>query len=451
VAAHVLDPIARLQATMWSFEVACQLLDVPAMHRHMRALEKLGEESPRALLFAASRRLMLDLLRGRVDTTPRLVAIVDAAGKESGLADYWMVVESMKGYASLQSGDAAACAVVAAECEGFGDVEGSVTVSAEAAYLWTGAGRPDRAVAILDDLHGEVLERLPRDVNWLLTVQLVLFVALATDQDDLVESAARLLAPYEGRAVFNTGALMFHGVTDDSLARASARGGDHAAAVRLRDQALAIYTRLGARWWRDRLAAAVPDAPASLAGEEVRLHPTPGGWLIGTTHRAVPLRPLRGFVYLRVLLSQPGTPVAALDLATGGTRGPAQRDLGEQIDRQALAAYRKRLDDIDHELEEADAWGDSGRLDLLRDERESLLAEVGSATGLHGRIRTMGSDAERARVAVTKAITTAIDRIAETDAAVGAHLRARVHTGTRCVYEQLSADGVRWVLTAPES
>src|SRR5262249_10847661 len=31
VAAHVLDPAARLQATMWNLEVACQALDVPAM------------------------------------------------------------------------------------------------------------------------------------------------------------------------------------------------------------------------------------------------------------------------------------------------------------------------------------------------------------------------------------------------------------------------------------
>ena len=68
MAAHVLDPDARLQAHLWALQVACEALDLPTVHRQMRALERLGEESPRALFFAASRRLMLDLLRGRTDS-----------------------------------------------------------------------------------------------------------------------------------------------------------------------------------------------------------------------------------------------------------------------------------------------------------------------------------------------------------------------------------------------
>ena len=45
----------------------------------MRALDRLGEESPRAMFFAASRRLMLDLLRGRTDTAPQLIAVATEA------------------------------------------------------------------------------------------------------------------------------------------------------------------------------------------------------------------------------------------------------------------------------------------------------------------------------------------------------------------------------------
>src|SRR6185312_3808799 len=56
VAAHVLDPAARLQAHLWALQVACEALDIQAIHREMRALELLGEESARALFFAASRR-----------------------------------------------------------------------------------------------------------------------------------------------------------------------------------------------------------------------------------------------------------------------------------------------------------------------------------------------------------------------------------------------------------
>ena len=93
-AAHVLDPDARLQAHLWGLQVACESLDIQAIHRHMRALERLGVESPRAQFVAASRRLMLDLLRGRTDTTARLVELAVAASEQAGLADAWMVMIS---------------------------------------------------------------------------------------------------------------------------------------------------------------------------------------------------------------------------------------------------------------------------------------------------------------------------------------------------------------------
>src|SRR4051812_16912039 len=92
VAAHVLDPHTRLQAHLWGLQAACESLNLQAVHRHMRALERLGEESPRAQFFAASRRLMLDLLRGRTDTAPRLIELGVTASERAGLADAWMAV-----------------------------------------------------------------------------------------------------------------------------------------------------------------------------------------------------------------------------------------------------------------------------------------------------------------------------------------------------------------------
>ena len=79
IAAHVLDANARLQAHMWGLQVACEVLDLQSIHSNMRALEHLGDESPRALFFAASRRLMLDLLRGRTDTAPQLISVATEA------------------------------------------------------------------------------------------------------------------------------------------------------------------------------------------------------------------------------------------------------------------------------------------------------------------------------------------------------------------------------------
>ena len=105
VTAHLTDVDARTQAHLWLLTVALELLDLPAMNRQMRALEVLGEDSPKALFFAASRRLTLDLLRGRVDTATELVAVASRAMERAGLADGWLVVSSMRGYAAVHTGD----------------------------------------------------------------------------------------------------------------------------------------------------------------------------------------------------------------------------------------------------------------------------------------------------------------------------------------------------------
>jgi len=448
-AAHVLDPAARLQAHLWALQVACEALDIQAIHREMRALELLGEESARALFFAASRRLMLDLLRGRTDTTDRLRSIATAAAERASLADAWMVLKSMAAYSAAQSGDIAVCAAGAAECEEFGLAEGSAVLCAEAAYLWSRTPQLDRARALVRTFHGPALNDLPRDVNWLLTLQCVLEAALAVGDRDVAADCARLLAPYENRAVFNAGAVMFHGVTDDTLARAAALLGDPATAARLRGRALATYERLGASWWRDRLASWRPPAADDTFGSprRVHLHPVPGGlWLVGPAEAAASLPARRGFCYLRELLRRPRQPVAALDLVAAGTGTVAQPGLDGLLDRQALSAYRERLRDLDAELAEAEEWADIGRVNALSAERDALLAELASAAGLGGRARTVGGSGERARVAVKKAISSSIDRIATVDEPLAQHLRARVRTGLSCAYEPDPADNRHWIL-----
>jgi hypothetical protein len=449
IAAHVPGPGARLQAHLWGLQVACETLDVQAMHRQMRALELLGEESARGLFFAASRRLMLDLLCGRTGSTAQLTSIAAAAAERASLADAWMVLKSMDAYSAAFSGDTAACAAGAAECEAFALAEGVPALFAEAAFLWVCAGQLDRARALVRTFHGPVLDDLPRDVNWLLILQCVLEAALAVGDREAVAKTAGLLTLYEGRAVFNAGAVMFHGVTDDTLARAAALLGDPGRAARLRAQALATYERLGARWWRDRLAAWRPPVAgaASRGPGRVHMHPVPGGlWLIGPEGAAVPLPALRGFGYLRELLRRPGQPVAALDLAGAGAGAAVQSGLGDLLDTRALKAYRQRLRDLDQELTEAEDWSDIGRLDSLRAERGALLDELARATGLGGRTRTAGSSQERARVAVKKAISTATARIATIDGPLGRHLQTRIHTGLNCSYEPDPADDLDWDL-----
>jgi hypothetical protein len=448
VAAHVLDPDSRLQAHLWGLQVSCEALDLPAIHRQLRALERLGEESPRALFFAASRRLMLDLLRDQTDTTTRLVQIATTAAEQAGLADAWLVLKAMTTYAAVQIGDRATCAAGAETAEAFGLAEGVTVVCAEAAYLWARTGDLPRTRALVQTFHGLVLDELPRDVNWLLILQCVLEAALTVSDRELVEKAAGLLAPYEGRAVFNAGAVMFHGVTDDPLARSAALLDDSATADRLRASALATYERIGAGWWRRQLASWQPiPQPVADGNDQVSFHPVGGGlWQIGNS-TGTPVRELRGFGYLHELLRRPHQPVAAIDLVAAGTGVVVASGLGEVLDHQALQAYRQRLTEIDEELTEAEDWSDLDRLTAVRAERAALLDELARATGIGGRTRTTGSSQERARIAVKKAITAAVDRIAGTDQSLAHHLRTTIHTGLSCTYTPDPSDRIHWLLT----
>jgi hypothetical protein len=451
VAAHVLDPESRLRAHLWSLQVALETLNVQGIHRQLRALEVLGQESPRARFFAESRQWMHDVLRGRTDRAAAQIAAADAAAQEAGLADAWMVLGIMRAYTALHTGDLDTAASVTEQAEQFARTEGVTEVAAEAAALWSFIGRPDRAARVVAELGGDVLTGLPRDVNLLLTLQCVLEAALVSEDEEVVATASSLLAPYEGRAVINAGAVQFHGVTDDTLSRAAAVLGDTERSHRLRERALATYQRIGAPWWHDRLRGWQPPARPAAPHEPpggVRFQRTVDGvWLVGAG-AGHPMRPLRGLDYLHRLVSSRGTPIPALELVSDGTGTVLQPDAGPAIDRQAAAAYRSRLADIDAELAEAEEWADQGRADKLAGERQALLDELSSAAGLGGRTRSTGSSRERARVAATKAIGTAIDRIAAVDAGLGQHLRSAVRTGTDCSYEPRAGDDVHWLLGA---
>ncbi|WP_457109312.1 hypothetical protein [Marmoricola sp. URHA0025 HA25] len=449
VTAHLTDVDARTQAHLWTLTVAMELLDLLAMNRQMRALEVLGEESPRAMFFAASRRLTLDLLRGRTDTAAELIALAGRASETAGLADGWLVLSSMRAYAAVHSGDRATAAELAQLAEDFAIAEGLRELYAEAAWMWLGAGEIERAVALASTFEAGVLAALPRDFSYLPTLQLVLDVALHAGDTDLVARVAPLLAPYAGRPVVASGAVMFHGITDDTLSRAADVLGDHEAAARLRAAALATYTRIGATWWRRRLehwSPALPDDPKDgrVHGSRMTLRPgPPGTWLVGHAGATTPVPARKGMAHLHLLLSQPGSGIDALTLAGGSV---AENDLGPRADATAMTAYRRRLRQLDEALDAADATGDATRAETVVAERAALLAEVSAATGLGGRARRVGGSSERARVTVRKAITTAIDTIRAADPVVGRHLATHIRTGFTCSYEPDLDQAPTWEL-----
>ena len=92
------------------------------------------------------------------------------------------------------------------------------------------------------------------------------------------------------------------------------------------------------------------------------------------------------------------------------------------LDARAKDAYRRRLAEIDDDIEQARAIGDGERAAQADAERDFLVRELSRAVGLGGRDRRAASASERARAGVTRAIRQAITRIAEHHPQLGEHL-----------------------------
>lgn len=113
---------------------------------------------------------------------------------------------------------------------------------------------------------------------------------------------------------------------------------------------------------------------------------------------------------------------------------PSSGETGPILDPQAKDAYRGRLEELQEELTEAEGSADQERAARAREEMEFLASELAGAVGLGGRDRRAPSDAERARVNVTKAIKSALGRVDEHSPALGHHLASTIRTGTFCSY-----------------
>lgn len=179
-------------------------------------------------------------------------------------------------------------------------------------------------------------------------------------------------------------------------------------------------------------------------------------WSIAFYGDAFRLRDSKGLRHLSVLLAAPGQEFHSLELvmtARADARpegyGPAELssgtgDAGAILDERAKTEYRYRLRDLESELAEAENWNDSERASRLREEIDFLVRELGAAVGLGGRDRRAASNAERARVNVTRAIKAALERIAEHSPTLGRHLSVTIRTGTFCAYQPDPRVPVTW-------
>lgn len=174
-------------------------------------------------------------------------------------------------------------------------------------------------------------------------------------------------------------------------------------------------------------------------------------WTVAFEGTAFRLKDTKGLHYIAALLRGPERELHALDLVVShgtvdGQALPVGGDAGAVLDAEAKAQYKARLDELDDELREAERWNDAERTARARDEREMLAHELAGALGLGGRDRRAASDAERARINVTRAIRSVIDRIAENSPPLAQHFEATLRTGTFCSYTPDPRVTLRWDL-----
>lgn len=180
-------------------------------------------------------------------------------------------------------------------------------------------------------------------------------------------------------------------------------------------------------------------------------------WLVGYGNDFFRLKDSKGLQLLGELVRAPGREFHVLELMTGRAAPTTGRpdatevhvagaDLGPALDAEAKAAYRRRYEELQAELDEAEEWGDSARATKAREEMDVLATELSRAVGLGGRDRKVGSDAERARVNVTRTIRAALDRIKQHSSELGEHLAHAVQTGTFCAYRPDPATKISWDL-----
>jgi tetratricopeptide (TPR) repeat protein len=176
-------------------------------------------------------------------------------------------------------------------------------------------------------------------------------------------------------------------------------------------------------------------------------------WTVAYAGSVLHLKDSKGLQYVARLLRHPGQEILAIDLAQSAAGSELSEGTPEQIssptpalDTQAKVAYKRRLEALRDELNEADTNHDIGRAERARSEMDMLAEQLRDALGLGGRDRPVGGDLERARSAVGKRIRAEIKRIRRADSALGCHLAATISTGYFCAYAPEHDAAVKWEL-----
>jgi hypothetical protein len=316
-----------------------------------------------------------------------------------------------------------------------------VHAHAVAAGFYARAGDLDEARRELDTVAALGGWQDDRSYLWSIYVGELVVAAVAVGDRMLCDQLLAELLPIADACAVNGALVSFMGAHAHHVGLLCATLGRTGQDRDWLRRALDTHRRLGARTWTAQTEAELaklgqaPDHPAASrpVSRQVVLRRVGELWEAGFGDQTAYLRDSKGLHDLSALLARPGTGIPTIELA--GAAGVEATTAQPALDRTALVAYRRRLAELDDELDDAARAHDNGRAEAVRTEKEQLAAELRRATRPGGAVHDLSrATAERARKAVTGRIRDAIERIRIALPELGRHLDRTIRTGTVCSY-----------------
>lgn len=170
-------------------------------------------------------------------------------------------------------------------------------------------------------------------------------------------------------------------------------------------------------------------------------------------------KPLRGERYLLELLSHPNQPIHSSrlknlfneqgrgkqefeDMANFNQESGINIGFGwcelpiEMTDMRTLAECREWLRQLNEEEEQLEEWNDFGRLQDIRDEKQSILAFIHECVTAAGKIKTMRSKQYDDYRAVLKTLNRTVKEIALTEPDLVPYINEHLVIGVYCQWRE---------------
>jgi hypothetical protein len=410
-------------------------LGSPAFETSLESCLAILEErrQPRHRYTVTTRRACIALLRGRLEDAEALIAAAASSGDRIREPDTGNVRMSQR------------LELVRARAE----PDELREFAAEAVVHWVGApshahavaagflaraGDADAAAQHLATVVDLGSWRADRSYLWSVFVRELSHAAIALDDRELCRQLFDDLHPLADSCGVNGAVVAFAGSHAHTAGLLAAALGHAETARPLLDKAASAYRRLGAELWLAEVTAPAnpgkPMASMRREGDVWRL-------VFGGQEATVPHT--KGLADLARLLDAGGTELHVLQLIESADRSGGSGDL---VDRTALHAYRRRLLELDEDIDDATLDNDPERRVRAETERRAVIDELGRVSRRHYQPRTFANHpTERARKAVAARIRDAIRKLGGVLPEMARHLEGTIVTGTYCRYRP---DDTRW-------